>query len=389
MQSQVTHGPARWLTAFVLCLSTHIAMAQTLPGQLPATLLNPDHYRAVPVDEYASLDPDIFALPRELLDEIDSKIAPIRSKSERALALHKLLFGENGYGILYDGRQTFTAAQTFHFRRGNCLSLALLFTSAARHVGLPAKIQTVEIPTSWERGKGFYIVPGHVNALIPMVGHRKMVVEFLQTYYQSAGVKAKTQVISDRRVLAEYHNNIAMEYMNSNNFALARSHYEKSIATFPKLDFVKSNLGVLSKREGRLQEAEQMYLEALKINRRNLSALTNLYILLSETGRIEAADAIAKRVERYTNRNPYHLAKLADTDIEMGNYSAALRKIKRAIHINPDDADLYRVLAQANYFSGDIDGAINAFTKARDLAANLDDRNLYQKKLQYLTRNHM
>lgn len=336
------------------------------------------------VEDYAFDNPEMFTLPEELKGLLDTEIKPVRLSAERAVRLHELLFQQDKLNIQYNSRRTFTAAQTYEYRQGNCLSLAALYVAAARYVGLKTVFQSIEIPPSWERREAYYFVPGHVNVMVE-TRREDITIEFIQTYANSETKQFKKTVIGQDHILADYHNNIGMEYLDAGDRDKAFEHLNKSIQHYPKLDYVWSNLGVLYKYKEDMENAEKMYTKALKLNKKNFSALTNLYILYKQTAQIEKAEKLAKTVQRYHRKNPYHLIRMAEINIHSGDYETARKLVKKAIRKDKEKAEFYKMLGQTEYKLGNHKEAAEAFYLARRYAPTSNDYQRYDKKLAVLS----
>lgn len=332
---------------------------------------------------HGNIDVDILEISQEIKDALDREIRPIRNKEKRAIELHYMMFAPEKWNIDYSSAKTYTAQQTFDVRQGNCISMAALYVAAARYVNLPAKFQTVTVPNNWSPKEDYYIVSGHVNAVIE-IGGDTVNVEFLRTFFDTESTKTKKRKISDKKAYAEYHNNVAMELVEDQQFELAKRHMEKAVAFGPGLDFVWSNYGVLLKFNEEFELAEQKYRKALKLNKRNFSALTNLYVLLEETGRTEEAAKLAKKVERYSKKNPHYLSRLAETALHNEKYENAITLINKAIKRDDSVARFFEIKAKALLYSGNNRLALKALKKAKALSEDTDDFEFYEKKVNTL-----
>lgn len=349
-----------------------------------------------PVDKSVALTKesvrkDILHLDAKVKDVLDRLIRPIDDKVERAIALHRLMFDRYSWHTDYSANHTYTAQETFDEGKGNCLSLASLFVASARYVDLPAKYQSIKVAETWTPKQDYYVLAGHINATIRLP-RDTIHIEFLETFFDVEIQATKKKIISDERAFAEYHNNVAMELLEQEQFAQARLHLELAIDYAPKADFIWSNFGVLDKFENDLAQAEEKYRKALKLNKRNFSALTNLYVLYEEQGREQEAKKIAKKVEKYSQRNPYHLAKLADKAHQNRNYDEALSLINKAIRRGKDIPTFYHTKAKYLSDAGQYSAAIRALTKARKISEELrnsEDIALYQRKIDDLLAKKM
>src|SRR5690606_37483024 len=103
-----------------------------------------------------------------------------------------------------------TASQTFAERRANCLSLVNLYIGMARHLGLNAQYQTIQIRPVWNRKGELLVLSEHINALGRLGPTNQYIVDF------TPGVRLQQQtakVITDQQATALYFNNLAVEHL--------------------------------------------------------------------------------------------------------------------------------------------------------------------------------
>lgn len=338
---------------------------------------------------------DIMGISDELKTMLDDHITPIRDKERRAKKLHELLFNESGlgYGIQYNANATRTAQETFDKRSGNCVSLANLFVASARYVGLKASYQAADVPEDWEEKQGFYVVPGHINVVVDLPrdslfisrnrlrdipSQKRMVVEFVGVY---AGKNLKTRKIPDDRAHAEYYNNQAMLRFTEGDIEQSLAYLEKATDTYSKSDFIWSNYGVVLKHSGNIDAAEKAYLKALKLNARNLSAISNIYVLYDETKQREKALKFSKKAAKYARKNPYYLAKLASHDAKLGNYEPAIALLHKAIRKKPTEPKFHHQIAVAYLKQKNYQKVEKHLLEAEKLSNSDEDMLKYQRKI--------
>ncbi|WP_052692166.1 tetratricopeptide repeat protein [Teredinibacter purpureus] len=330
-------------------------------------------------------DVDILAISDELKGLLDRTIANLSSGREKAIELHRLLFKPMFLNIDYVYNATHTAQQTYETREGNCLAHAALYTAAARYVGLKAQFQTVDVPRDWLDRDNFYIVPGHVNVVVKLPGNT-ITVEFADAYSAQHTQLLDSKVIPDKQVLAEYYNNIGMNYMEEKDYPTAIAYMQKSIDTYSKVGSVWSNIGVVYKLNGYLELAENAYKKGLKYDKRNMSIINNIYILYNQTGQYEKAQKLAKKVTRYSKKNPYYLEKLATTDLNLGNYGHAISLLKKAIALKQNEPEFYINMSFAYHQLGQYNESLKAATLAREYSTSEEEHNRFQSKLDILKR---
>ena len=376
--SRACHFPSL-LTATMLIASPLIAnpvFAGVEPGPAAAPA------QAVQVADAA----DFLAISTELMTLLDQKIRPLERRTQQVVALHELLFGPRFFAINYDNTYTKTAQETLFTRSGNCLSLAALYIAAARHLGMEANFQLVHIPNQWEKNRNFNIVLGHVNVRVSIPGH-DATVEFMDTYTADEVKKFDSKIISDAEATARYFNNRGAEQLALGERAAGVALLERSTQIYPKFSESWVNLGVGYKMLGRLSEAETAYLRAQKIDRHNLSAINNLHTLYVETGQPGKAGQLADRIRRHQMKNPYHLARLAEHEIGRQQYATAVQHLKKAIKIQPQEADFYLLLGQTYFRTGELAKSEQALQKSVELTRDAGELEKRQKKLVAL-KNH-
>lgn len=328
-------------------------------------------------------DEDIMAISDELKAILDLNVRPIKRIEAKTIRLHEILFGSNYYNIRYAFDDTRIANDVFEARTGNCISLAALYVASARYVGLDAYFQSVDIEQTWEKRDGHYVVPGHVNARIAHPS-KTIVVEFISTYFLETLSQKKSRKISDKRVFAEFYNNLGMEAFDAGHLERAETLLAKAVSKDKKLDFAWSNLGVIYKHQGKLDQAEKAYLKAQKLNKRNPTFANNLYVLYRETDQHKKAEALAKRVIKYNRKNPYYLAQLAQTDMATKHYDSAVEHLLNAIKIKPEEEQFYVELSKSYYYKGDLEGTKKALIGAATAANMPENQARYNHKVKLI-----
>ncbi len=348
-----------------------LASPSSEPGSGANTTIN--------VPEY-----DVLALDDNIRSILDQEIQNLPTKIQKLGKLHKLLYSAERHHIKYDSSSTKTALDTFYSKQGNCLSLANLFIATARHVGLEARYQFIQVRREWRPQNDFFEIPGHVNVVVELPG-RQATIEFNSTYYeQSARQRLVRQVISDERAKADFYNNLGVVKLSSKNLKEAVAFFKKSISIDKNVDFSWSNLGVAYKHMGDFKKAEKSYQKALKINPQNNSVIRNIFILYKKQGNKEQADKYARKAEKYARKNPYYLDQLANQDIDAGLYKNAIKLAKSAIRIHNKEPDFFHTLATAHFYRNDKRASKLALEKAKALADSDAYKKRYQDKIDSL-----
>lgn len=135
-------------------------------------------------------------------------------------------------------------------------------------------------------------------------------------------------------------------------------------------------LGLVLMQKGDCAGAVTEFDSALKLQAEHPGALFNLGNCLNRVGRKdEAAAALAKfqevsrrdeaRVDR--TRRGYFLLLQADQQVEKGDAAGAVKSLREAITLNPDDPKSQAMLGQVLDETGDFEGALAAYKRASEL----------------------
>ena len=292
---------------------------------------------------------DILGLTPDMVALLDERINPNWSGRQKLKALRELFFNENELNIRYDATNTLTAAETFAKGRGNCLSLTTLTVAAARHIGLKAYYQTVEVKPTWDHEGETMIRYEHIVATGQMVGGGIWVIDFLPDFVIG---DSRNDVISDREALALYYNNRGAEELVSGDHDRAIGYLQHALHIDADLSDAWNNMGAAMRRSGQYDLAEFSYKRAIQEDGTNLSALSNLSRFYSGQGRRAESEQFQQMVDRYRRKNPYFHYFLAQLFFDEGDYLQAQEFLKRSIKLKRDEPDFYVAMAKTHHELG-------------------------------------
>jgi Flp pilus assembly protein TadD len=328
---------------------------------------------------------DILALNTTMRSMLDLFVKPIRSKEYRAQALYDLMFGADKFALKYDNSltKTKTAIETIESGSGNCVSISNAFIAMARYVNLQANYLDVQVPRVWERESDVYYQMKHVSATVRIDPR-----EYLGIEYRWMGTirSAKKRIIDDDEAFAAFFSNRGIEMLAQSRMDESIAYLRRSIELNPDNANNWSNLGVAYRRLDRLDEAEQAYLQALKRDKADLTALNNLAILYHKTGKGNLAEKYGKKLERYRMQNPYYVIDLAKARMKAGDYKQALKYARKAIGKYDDEDEFYFVAAQIYAQMGDIEKARENLENAERYALTAMSRDTYSRKLDLMAK---
>ncbi len=314
-------------------------------------------------DRFPRIDP--LHLDNEVKLWLEERLGDKRRGTEFLVsALQDLMYDPDHLHIRYSDAKTHTATEVFHAREGNCLSVMNLYVAMARHLGLDASFQTVEVQPSWDRRGDLLVVSQHINATGRLGPKRYYVVDFtpeiaLQSMTESA--------ISDDKARALYFNNLGVEALVAGDDAAALAYIQNALFIDPANSNAWNNLGTAYKRLGDGELAEFAYHYAFEQDNTNATAVNNLVKFYRGRG----DDALARRYERviddFNQRNPFFHYGRGSRALEAGNFEAARAYFRRAIRLKEYEPDFHLGLAMAYARLGEIERARDA----RDAAENL------------------
>lgn len=323
----------------------------------------------------------ILALDDEMRAFLDANVNSGATDVFKLEQLIDAIMGERTFGLEYD-ENTRTAAETFQQQLGNCLSFSTMFISLARGVGLQANFQEVDIPPDWSMRKDVYVLNRHINVNVDLGAGGVHVVDFNISDFKST---YDVEIVSDKRAVAHFFNNLGVERMQDGDVDSAVAYFRRAITEGDgRFSPAWTNLGSLYRRSGRFDHAEAAYLYALKADKNDAVAMSNLVRLYEMTGDAEKAEIYKTRVYEHRMNNPYYRYGLAREAFFERDYSTAIEHLKHAIRRHKDDDEFYFLLGLCYLMSGHEQEARRWTSKAEEVAATEQDRRRYSTKIEAL-----
>jgi len=335
------------------------ACAAWQPGKVtPPPLLNAGP--EVQVD-----DVDVLAVSPAMQDFLDRYVLKYDSAQTRLELLTLAITSAGVLNFKYNDSRTLTAAEAFDTRSGNCIGFANMMVALARAAGLDAHYQEVFIRPEWsDYEDDTVLLFNHVNVLID-TPRMSWVVDVSGIDIRPT---ERRRTLQDSYAKSLYLNNIAVDSLLVNDLPTAYAYMRKAIESDPSATDPWVNLGVLYGRNGQLDDAAFAFNRALAIDPTEHSAMSNLYEVYIDQGKLDLAADIAQRVERYRRNNPYYLLKLSDQALANKQYRQSIELLKSAIEKKDDDYKLHFALAKTQYLSGKLAEAQKSLLRARELA---------------------
>lgn len=301
----------------------------------------------------------------EMLAFIDRNVDQDSGRSQAAWSLIWASTDQNIRPFLYRPELTLPPTETFNQKQGNCLSYSAMFMLMARHLGLKAWYQEVEIPQQWNNENDTLLVSMHVNVVVEGELGSHWVVDVSG---RNTGRSQLQRRIPDEVVLAQYYNNLGADALTRNELGEAYAYIRKAIETEPKLHYLWSNLGVVFIRNEQVDAATEAYLTALSIDPGSTMAANNLYLIYEKTGNMLAAAELQKRVDRNRRKNPYYLSHLSAKAFAEGRLDESRKLAERAVELNQGEYRFHYQLARTLIEEGKRPEAQASLQRALELA---------------------
>jgi len=324
-------------------------------------------------------DEDPFKLTEEMKQFVAANVVRSGDAFQNLQALVRVVFQDNLLHFTYVP-ETRTAAETFDQHGGNCLSFTFLFISMARHLGLDARFQEVEIVPIWSKVGNIVSVSGHANAAI-LIGSKRYAADL---FPQVNRVELGGRVVSDARAVAHFYNNKGVSNLSKGRLEAARQYFKRAISSDPTLADAWTNLGVVHTEAGEYEEAEESYRKTLQLDSKNLVAMGNLASLYEHTGRNREAQTYIAKVRKFRDKNPYYHFSLGLQAYESGAYLESVEHYRTALKLKSAEHNFYFAIAKAYAKLGDQEKAAESIKSALKNAPDDSSKVRYSEKLALL-----
>lgn len=310
------------------------------------------------------VEPDFQHISPAMVEFLDRYVEQDRGKDKASWSLVWAVTDRNMLHFQYHSSLTLPPLQTFAQLRGNCLSFSSMFILMARHLGLKAYYQEVEIPQQWNNDNDTLLVSMHINVVVEGAHGNSWVVDVSGRANAASRLERR---ISDEVAIAQYYNNLGADALTEGDLGTAFAYIRKAIEIAPNLHYLWSNLGVVYVRNEQLDEATEAYLTALKIDSNSSMAANNLYLIYQRTGNLLAAAELEKKVEKNRQKNPYYLSYLSEIAYEEGRLEESRHLAERAVKLHETEYRFHYQLARTLMLEGKRQEAQASLQRALEL----------------------
>jgi Tfp pilus assembly protein PilF len=342
-------------------------------SQRPVVLFHDDLF--APPTDLISVE-DVFALSEEMQQYLQTEIAEsIRSKG-RQRGLYEALYKNRGLWLDYEDTFTRNAAQAFHDRTGNCLSLVIMTGAFARQIGLPVQYQDVLGSESWSRNSDLYLANGHMN--ISLLDGPAMTLDFLTP---DEIRNQRRRVRSEQTVVAMYMNNRAIEALSAGQLDNAYWWTRAAITQDPKFLAAFNTLGVIYRRHANPEIAEQILSSIRMQEPGNIQILSNLAITLTDLGREKESRALKRQIEQIRLYPPFYFFDLGMAALKTNDFKSARTLFRKEIERDPYYHEFHYWLATAYVGLGELSDARKHLAIAIENSPTQSERDVYKVEL--------
>lgn len=380
----------RFLALLITLLLTACASAPPVPV---GTVFDDSLFAAPlqPVDRS-----QVFALSDAMKRYLDVDLAAeVRSKGERA-ALAQALLDSRSLKLEYDTALTRTASQAFDARAGNCLSLVIMSSALARHLGMPVQYHSVFVEETWSRAGNLLVSSGHVNVTLNnrLGGGKNLrfdAVEAVTIDFDPPlpGQRQHSRVITESTVVAMFMNNRSAESLAAGRIDDAYWWSRAAIEAEPTFLTAYNTLAVVYLRRGALVQAERVLTQLVDLEPANAAALSNLVGVYVAQGRPEQAQAVRERLASVEPAPPFHYFHRGLEALKKRDYAQAKAMFQKEVSRSAYYHEFHFGLAMALLGLGEYDEARRQLALAKDSSTRAADRALYAGKLERMKELHL
>ncbi|KIO36346.1 type IV pilus biogenesis/stability protein PilW [Shewanella sp. cp20] len=140
--------------------------------------------------------------------------------------------------------------------------------------------------------------------------------------------------------IEDVHVALAYYYQSVGELALTEKAYRNAINASDASGDSMNNFGVFLCQQAKYDQAEEMFLRAVKMPKytRSASSYENLGICSRKSGDLQKAQRYFEMALNYDPRRANSLLELSEIELDLGNYSAAKKGLARYHRVVPESA---------------------------------------------------
>lgn len=360
-----------------LLLPAALAAALAGCGSLepsPGFVVSPEQWRGGLVRR--GVDPAEAPNPMEATPEMEAaakEFGGSGSVEDRLERLRGALLDGRDFTFEYERSSTFSAADAFANRRGNCVSYTNLFIALGRSFGYRLQAALVSARGITEPEGDLMMTYNHMVAVSVIPGGRAKVYDFFGMAIEPGG---RLTLLDDFSVAAIRASNDGVAHLGRGEHAEALRDLETAVKLAPRMASLYANLGLVKWRNGDVAGAFATLRKGLEVEPRCPPVLQNLAALYVDQQKPAEARAALAALD-VGRASSYALIVRGDLELGGGNTKGAIRNYRDAAGLDPKLADPWLRIARAELARGRPDASRRAAKKALKLdPANPEARRL-------------
>jgi tetratricopeptide (TPR) repeat protein len=304
------------LRAFQTAALAAALTACASPEAPPGFVVSPEHWRA----GVARRGADLADAPNPMdvtaaMTTAAKELGGTGGDEERLERLRAALLDGRAFTFEYERSTTFSAADAFENRRGNCVSFTNLFIALGRSLGIRLQAALVSERGVSEREGDLIMTYDHMVAVYPLATGRT--VKVYDFYRMAEEPGRRLTLLDDFSVTAIRASNSGIAHLGRDEHAEAEHDLEIAVKLGPQLGFLHASLGLAKWRKGDVVGAFAALRRGLDVEPRCPPLLQNLAgLYLEQQKPAEARAPLAALDSR--RASPYGLIVRGDLEMPRG-----------------------------------------------------------------------
>ncbi len=291
------------------------------------------------LDPPYKIDRDI----KKIADDFSNKKENFSTKTYYLIFI-KDYFYNNPEPIDYVWNLTLNASDVFKYRMGNCFAITNYFIAITRYLGFKSYYYYFPYTQSSYISNDVLITTSHIVCGVE-VGNRDM--PFIIDYLPDANISyrklfklKKVKKITDLQASGLFYSNLGVKMMLLKNFGTAEFLLSFAENLYPESANIKNNLGVLYKNLKNYKKAIDCFLKAIALTDDFQKIMPNILKIEKYLNEKER-QIIREKLNDALEKNYFWHLKKADAYMEEKNFKKALKEIKKADRLSPDNQEVY------------------------------------------------
>jgi Flp pilus assembly protein TadD len=256
----------------------------------------------------------------------------------------------------------------------------------AKEIGVPVRYQMVLGDAVWSRSGGMYFSISHVNLTLGAEQSGRILdnhsapltIDFLP----GEDIRGqRIRVVAEQTIASMYMNNRAAETLAKGQVNAAYWWARAAIEQDPRFLSAYNTLGVIYRRHGYLQEAEQVLKLVLELEPGNTQVMSNLALVLNDQGRAVESAALTRKLEQLEPYPPFYFFELGLAAMRNGDFKEARVQFEKEVERDAYYHEFRAWLAAAYLGLGETTQARMQLNAAMENSTTRKEHDLYAAKL--------